>query len=362
MVGAASGKLKVGVIGLGWAGNRHLDGYRNLPGVEIKALAGLEDARRTELGREYGIPHLFSDYQELLELDEIEAVSVCTPNHLHAPITIDALEKGKHVLCEKPLARNGEEAEAMVRAAVARKRVLHVAFNHRRRGDVQVLRRFVETGQLGRVYHAKATWMRRSGIPGMGSWFTSRHMAGGGPLIDLGVHVLDLILHLLDEPEVVAVSAATYAELGPHGRGFASDRKMAVGSPYEVEDLAVAMLRLHDGSTVSLEASWAVYGGARDDFGVTLFGSAGGAEITVRDYDWQDTLRIYTDVAGVPAVIRPELPKPGGHLEVVRDFVTAVLAPEADHGPALAGLRRVRIIDACYLSAAQGRELRLGGD
>lgn len=354
---SAQRKLRVGVVGLGWAGGRHLGGYETLPDVEIAALAGMEEDKLRELGSEYDIPHLYSDYEDLVARDDLDIVSVCTPNHLHAPITIAALEQGKHVLCEKPLARDAGEAEAMVKAAVAGDKVLHVAFNHRQRGDVQVLRRFLDQDQLGRIYHVKATWMRRSGIPGMGSWFTSRQLAGGGPLIDLGVHVLDLALYLLGEPEVRSVSAATYAELGPRGRGFSGTKRMSVGSAYEVEDLATAFIRLGDGSTVSLEASWAVYGGANDDFGVTLFGTSGGAEIKVKEYRWQDTLRIYTDAAGVPAVLSPEVPQGEGHVAVVRNFVAAVRAEQVDHAPALAGLRRVRIIDACYRSAVEGREL-----
>ena len=355
-------KLRVGVVGLGWAGEQHLDGYRQLPQVEIRGLAGLEEERLQELGDRYEIPHRFSDFRDLVALDELDAVSVCTPNHLHEPITVAALENGKHVLCEKPLARDAGEAERMVRAAVEADKVLHVAFNHRQRGDVQLLRRFLDGEQLGRIYHVKATWMRRSGIPGLGSWFTSREMAGGGPLIDLGVHVLDLALFLLDEPEVRSVSAATYAELGPRGRGFSGTKKMTVGSAYEVEDLATAFLRLGDGGTVNLEASWAVYGGSNDDFGVTLFGTQGGAEIRVRNYNWQDTLRIYTDAAGVPAVLSPEVPKGEGHRAVVRNFVAAAQAEQVDHTPALAGLRRVRIIDACYRSAVEGRELPVSHD
>lgn len=355
-------KLRVGVVGLGWAGNRHLEGYAALPGVEITALAGLEADRLAELGREFDIPHLYSDYEELVARDDLDVVSVCTPNHLHEPITVAALGRGKHVLCEKPLARDTAEAERMVRAAVDADRVLHVAFNHRQRGDVQVLKRFVDDEHMGRLYHVKATWMRRTGIPGMGSWFTSRHMAGGGPLIDLGVHVLDIALYLLGEPEVKAVSAATYAELGPRGRGFSGTKKTGVGSAYEVEDLATAFLRLADGGTLNLEASWAVYGGASDDFGVTLYGTTGGAEINVRNYSWRDTLKIYTDTGGVPAILSPEVPKGEGHMAVVRNFVEAVRAEDVDHAPALAGLRRVRVIDACYRSALEGRELVVSHD
>jgi predicted dehydrogenase len=358
--GRVDGPLRVGVVGLGFAGETHLKSYLQIPGVEAVALAGLEEDKLARLGETYKVPHLYRDYQDIIARDDIDIVSVCTPNYLHAPIAIAAFERGKHVLCEKPLARTSAEAHAIVQAAIKANRVLHVAFNHRMRGDVQVLRRYIEAGSLGRLYHAKASWMRRSGIPGMGSWFTSKEMAGGGPLIDLGVHVLDLALYLLDEPEVVSVSAATYAELGPHGRGgWVGSDKMRTGSIYEVEDLATAFLRLKNGGTILLEASWATYSSAGDDFGVTLFGSDGGAEIKVRNYNWEDTLRIFTDVADVPAEVHPRLKKGEGHLAVVRDFIDAIRSGEWEAHNGSGGLYRTQIIDACYASAQRGREVEL---
>jgi predicted dehydrogenase len=149
------------------------------------------------------------------------------------------------VLSEKPLARTGEEAARMVQAAETSDRVLQVAFNYRRRGDVQLLRRIIDEGTLGRIYHARAWWLRRRGIPSLGSWFTSKEQAGGGPLIDLGVHLLDLVLHLTDQPPVLTVSGVTHAELGPRGRGGSASGKSGSGdAPYEVEDLASVFLRL----------------------------------------------------------------------------------------------------------------------
>jgi predicted dehydrogenase len=182
--------LRVGVIGLGFAGTTHLDAYLKVPGVEVVALAGQESERLQELGESRHVPHLYADWEDLVARDDLDIVSVGTPNYLHAPITIAALESGKHVLCEKPLATTGDEALAMVTAATNANRVLEIAFNHRRRGDVQTLRHYIDTGALGRVYHAKSSWLRRSGIPGLGSWFTNKQMAGGGPLIDLGAHIL----------------------------------------------------------------------------------------------------------------------------------------------------------------------------
>jgi len=251
-------------------------------------------------------------------------------------------------------------AEAMVEAATKANRVLQVVFNHRTRGDVQTLKRYTDEGKLGNVYYAKAYWMRRRGIPGAGTWFVSKEKAGGGPLIDLGVHALDMALHLLSEPEILTVSASTYAELGRSGKGVdPKARKSGSGNAFEVEDLATAFLRLSNGATLLLEASWATHSSAGDDFGVTLYGTDGGADIKVKNYNWQDTLDIYTDVAGVPATIHPQTPKGEGHVTVVRDFVQNIVEGNWSLRNGSEGLRRVRVIDACYASAQQGREVVL---
>ena len=355
-----SSSLRVGVIGLGYGGEMALKGYSLLPNVEIVALAGLEEEKLHTLGTTYAIPHLYRYHHELLSRDDLDAVSVCVPNYLHAPITIEALGRGMHVLCEKPLARTSEEAEAMVEAATKANRVLQVVFNHRTRGDVQTLKRYTDEGKLGNVYYAKAYWMRRRGIPGAGTWFVSKEKAGGGPLIDLGVHALDMALHLLGEPEILTVSASTYAELGKSGKGVdPKARKSGSGNAFEVEDIATAFLRLSNGATLLLEASWATHSSAGDDFGVTLYGTDGGADINVRNYNWQDTLDIYTDVAGVPATIHPQTPKGEGHITVVRNFVQNITEGNWSLHNGSEGLRRVRVIDACYTSAQQGREVVL---
>ncbi len=360
--------LRVGIVGLGWAGQTHLKAYLQLPQVQVLALAGLEEDRLAALGAEHDVPHLYREWGDLLARDDLDVVSVCTPNHLHAPVAIAALEGGRHVLCEKPLARTAAEGEAIVEAAVAARRVLQVAFNHRARDDVQVLRRYIESGGLGRIYHVKANWLRRSGIPTLGSWFTSREMAGGGPLIDIGVHILDIALHLLDEPDPLTVSAATYAELGTRGRGNRDERfsrsrsgpKTGSTRDFEVEDLATAFIRLAGGATMILETGWAVYGGYGDDFDITLYGTEGGAAITVKGYGWEDTLRIYTDLAGVPAEVRPRVGPSEGHQKVVRDFVGAIRGGDWSAHVGLEGLRRTRVIDACYASAREGREVTVG--
>ena len=349
--------LRVGIIGLGWSGKTQLEAYTKIPGVTVVALADPRQERLQELNALHPVDTLYTDFRDLLAHDDIDIVNVATPNHLHAPISIAALESGKHVICEKPLARNSIEGGQMVQAAIANQRALDVTFSHRQRGDVQVLKHIIDEGRLGKIYHAKASWMRRNGIPGMGGWFTTHELAGGGPLIDLGVHVLDMALYLMGEPEVLSVSAATYSELGPRGRGA---RRAAVGTAaYDVEDLATAFIRLGDGRTLLLEASWATYSKVSDEFGVALYGSDGGADIHIKDYVWQDTLRIYTDVGGVPADIAPQVKRGKGHLGVLQNFVALIRSGDWTDHVGREALVRTQIIDACYQSAREGREIRL---
>ncbi|HEY0471027.1 MAG TPA: Gfo/Idh/MocA family oxidoreductase [Kribbella sp.] len=356
-------KLKVGVVGLGYAGRTALEAFSELPDVEVVALAGLETDVLKSLGAQFQVPQLYEKWEDLLAVDGLDAVSIATPTQLHAPIALAALDRGLHVLCEKPLARTVAEGTAMVQAAEKAGKVLKVVFNHRQRGDVAALKHQIDEGQLGRIYYAKAHWMRRNGIPGMGGWFTNRELSGGGPLIDLGVHILDLALHLLNEPQVETVSASTFAELGPRGRGGEVSQTLAtmtaLGSAFEVEDLATAYLRLEGGGALQLEVSWATYRAAGDNFGIELFGTEGGAKIEVQNYSGVDTLRIFTDVGGVPAEVRPATGPGLGHRAVISEFVATVLSGDwAAHNGAEA-LRRTQVIDACYASAQARREVAI---
>jgi predicted dehydrogenase len=352
-------KLRVGVVGLGFAGRTALEAFSELPDVEVIALAGLEKDVLTSLGEKHGVPHLYEKWEDLLETPGLEAVSIGTPTQLHAPIALKALEKGLHVLSEKPLARTVAEGTAMVEASKKAGRVLKVVFNHRERGDVAALKHQIDEGQLGRIYYAKAHWMRRNGIPGMGGWFTNRELSGGGPLIDLGVHILDMALHLMGEPQVTTVSADTFAELGPRGKGSRDPNANTLGSAFEVEDLATAYLRLKGGGALQLETSWATFRAPGDNFGIELFGTDGGAKIEVQNYTSDDTLRIFTDVGGVPAEVKPATGAGLGHRAVVAEFVRIVKSGEWEGQNGSEALLRTEIIDACYASAKAGREVVL---
>ncbi|MEN9934137.1 MAG: hypothetical protein RLZZ387_716 [Chloroflexota bacterium] len=351
-------KLRVGVIGAG-VGAAHVEGYAALPNAEVLAIAGLDDERVQRLAAKHGVPQTFREYGDMLKVPEIDAVSVCVPNALHAPVTIEALAAGKHVLVEKPLARSAAEGQEMLAAAERYGKVLMVAFNHRQRNDVQWLKQYVESGALGRIYYAKAYWMRRQGIPGIGSWFVNKEQAGGGPLIDLGVHILDIAMFLMGEPKPLAVSANTYAEFGPRGLKGWGWKRTGESTKYEVEDLATAFVRLEGGSTLLLEASWATHSSAGDDYGVVLYGTEGGAELTIKNYGHDHTVRVFSDLAGVAVDSAPNIPRGGGHIQVIERFVAAVLDGAPAIPSAADGLRRAQVIDACYRSAQEQREVQI---
>ena len=356
------GTLRVGVIGLGWAGQQHMKAYHAIDGVELVAIAGQEDHLLSELGDRYGIDpsRRFVDYTDLLAVEGLDAVSIAVPTFLHAPIAIAALDAGLHVLTEKPIAANVPDAEKMVEAARSAGRVLEVVFNHRLRGDVQVLGQKLRAGELGTPYFAEASWLRRDGIPQLGGWFTNAEKAGGGPLIDLGVHVLDYALFLLGEPEVISVSASTHNHLGRQ-KAAAMTAANGRGAPeirFEVEDFASAFVRLEGGGTLVLKTSWAAYRDPVDRIEFRVLGTEGGADMT--DDRGESHLIIRRDEDG--RVADQELPTAanGGHGAVVYDFVTTLRNPEAwvSHD-GTTGLKRARVLDACYRSAVEGREVLL---
>ncbi len=353
-------ELRAAVIGLGWAGQQHLKAYLSLPRTIAAAVADPDPVLLAKIQQEYGIEHAFTDYREMLEWGEIDVVSVGTPNFAHAEPTIDALDHGMHVLVEKPLARTYAEGAQMVRAAERNDRVLQVMFNQRFRPDVQVMKRFIDDGGLGDIYHAKSRWLRRSGIPGRGrKWFVSKELSGGGPLIDLGVHMLDMALYAMGEPKVEAVSGASYNTLGQR---FVTE-VYGGDAVYEVEDFATAFIRVEGGRTLALEASWATYRENGDFMNLMLYGDRGGAEMSTRNYRSEGAVRFYVDSGGVPAEIAPEVPAASsgipGHEQAAAIFVERVLAGDYARHRGREGLLRTWIIDAIYHSAQEGREIRL---
>lgn len=359
MPASESPVLRAGVIGCG-VGRSHVQGYV-ANNVQVVGLAGLDEERCQALAQEFSISHVYRDYADLLDRDDLDMVSIAVPNYLHAEITLAALARGLHVCVEKPLAQNLADAERIAAAPRRPGQQLMVMFNWRYRNDTQLMRRHIEADGIGRIYYAKAGWMRRSGIPGYGGWFTTKALSGGGPLIDLGVHMLDLSLWLLGYPKAVAVSGATYAEFGPRGRGGWGGTRFPVGNGgYEVEDLATAFIRLETGATLLLEASWASFSHARDDFYVHLLGAEGGIEMNVKEYAETDTLTLYGEVAGAPTEMHPSVTAGHAHAQGLREFVDAIREERPNQSPVEQGLALMRLIDGIYRSAASGHEVILG--
>lgn len=329
-------KIRVGVVGVG-IGRLHIEGYKTHPDAEIVAVADINEDRARATAEEFGIPKVYSDYEKMLSENDLDGLSVCTPNSLHAPVAIAGFQAGCNVICEKPIALNAAEGERMVQAGREAGKIFMMGFNNRFRGDTQVLKRFIDSGRLGNIYYAKTGWLRRRGIPGFGGWFTTRKMSGGGPLIDLGVHVLDLALYLMGNPKPVGAFGSTYAEFGP---------KMPGGEAYDVEDLATALIKFDNGATVHLEASWAS-NVERERIYTTLMGSEGGAEL--------EPLRIFTELEGTQVDLAPEFPHINGHHAEIRHFVDCVRDGQTPIATGEHGLDVVKILDAIYQSAETGK-------
>lgn len=355
--------LRAGVIGLGWAGQQHMAAYADLPEVELVGIAGMEAEPLAKLAGQYDVEAAVPTWQELIETAALDVVSIATPTSLHAPMAIGALNAGIHVLSEKPMAETAPVAATMVAAAKANDRVLDVSFNHRKRGDVQSLKTIIDAGVLGKIYYAKAGWLRREGIPGLGTWFTRAAAAGGGPLMDIGVHMLDMALFLLGEPQVKAATAATYAEFGPRGKGGSpyGPRRTQPNAQFDVEDLSTAFLRLADGGTLLLESSWAQWI-PHDQCYVTLYGADGGASLEWGGEPKQPyrKLSIWTEISGVAAELSPTPPPDGHHRGCVIDFLEKVRSGDfAEHRGEIP-LSRAVVVDACYASAQAGTEVAVG--
>ena len=350
--------LKAAVVGVGSISGNHIRNYIENPETELYAFCDINEARLKKMGEKYGVTRLYTDEAEMLrDLPEIDVVSVCTWNSAHAPCTIMALNAGKHVLCEKPMALNVEEAEAMKAAADRAGKLLMIGFVRRFGRDCAMVKELIESGELGEVYYTKAQYLRRNGHPG--GWFGKKAFSGGGPLIDLGVHSIDLVRYLLGKPNAVSVYGATYAKLGdrPNIRSekeyIASSR--GGGEPCDCEDLASAMIRFDNGAVLSAEMSFSL-NIEQDLNNVQLFGTNAGVLIDSRVRMFGETAGRMTNVdfsgetgLKVDAAFRAE----------IAHFVKAVKGEVECIAPAEDGIALMKILTAIYRSAASGHEERL---
>ena len=253
------GVVRFGVIGCGSIGLHHMKKLLDIDQAEVVAACDINPTTLGRFGEDASLPKqgLYEDYRRLLKREEIDAVVVCLPNRLHSTVTVEAFEAGKHVYCEKPMAVNLAEARRMVEAAEGSGLKLLIGLQNRFRGDIQALKRHMDNGELGDVYYARCGWLRRSGVPGWGSWFTRKKDAGAGPIYDIGVHVLDLTLWLMSNFEPATAYASSYAKFGPEKRGLSGWGKPEPEGYFDVEDLATALLKMENGASVSFDVSWA---------------------------------------------------------------------------------------------------------
>ncbi|GEL07506.1 Gfo/Idh/MocA family protein [Salisediminibacterium halotolerans] len=268
--------LQVGIISAGKiAQDAHMPWYDNDPRTQLRAVSSRTAETAQRAADKFGIAHVYTSAEEMLAKENLDVVSVCSPNALHADHVIRALQAGCHVLCEKPPAMNEAEALRMEQAAKEAGKHLLYGFHFRHRCETTVLKRAIDAGELGEIYHMNVQAMRRRGIPGWGV-FTDKNLQGGGPLIDVGVHMLDLAINLSGFPEPVEASAVTHQRLG---------KKPGVGlfgewdpHTFSVEDLASGMIRFENGASLVLETSYAANIETDEHLNVSLLGDKGGAD------------------------------------------------------------------------------------
>jgi len=341
--------LRVGIIGTGGIAQTHLEGYKHTEGVEVVAACDVREQAARETAQKWNIPCVYTDYRKMLKEQKLDLVSVATPNAFHMAPTVAALKAGVHVLCEKPIAMNAREGAIMCAAAKKARRILDIGLNCRFIPGNQMLKKFILSGELGRIYYVRVQALRRRGIPGWGV-FIRKDMSGGGPLIDIGVHQLDLALWLMGHPEPVSVTGNAYCVFGKRKNVFApwgewDPRK------YTVEDMAAGMVRFRNGATLTLEASWAAHI-EHDVWNVSLMGTEGGASTA--------PLRMFKERKKTLLDVSPaQVPDAKSHTEEIRALARAIRAGGPAPVPGEQALMVTRILDGIYLSAKTGREVRL---
>ncbi|WP_049923238.1 Gfo/Idh/MocA family protein [Halopiger djelfimassiliensis] len=346
--------IKTGIVGLGNIGHYHAERLREL---DVSLAGGMDVAAeaRTRFARRYDVD-VYEDHQELY--DTVDAVIITTPNKYHEEYAIDAFERGLHVLLEKPLAHSLESAERIAEAAAGADSHCMVGFNNRFANTVRIVKNRIDRGDLGTVSHIEANYVRRRGIPGRGSWFTRQRIAGGGSLIDLGVHAIDLTLFLLDYPDVMAVNGVTRSEFGSDEEYAYLEMWADDAGPagFDVDDSASAFVRTADDRTISLEVAWATNRPANHEFVVRGTGSAARFDLLEGDLSFHSASKIGPDHLEDTSI---ETRQNDTHREEQRTFFDRIAADDPDDDSIEQALAVQRIIDAIYRSSEEGRTIRV---
>lgn len=347
--------LKVGVIGVGNIAKMHLKSYAANPRVEIVAVADVNTVRAGEVAALYGDVSAYGSAAELLADPAVEAVSICTWNNTHVELAAAALKAGKHVLVEKPLSRTLTEVSDLEAVVEASGKVLQVGFVRRHSSNAKLLKKFVDSGDLGEIYYAKASFIRRTGNPG--GWFADFERSGGGPLIDIGVHIIDLCWYFMGAPKVASVSANSYSRLG--NRANVTNLWRYKGSDYDptansVEDMINALIRFENGASLAVDVSYSLHS-VRDDLNIAVFGDRGGAEL-------EPELRLVTECHDTILNIHPQVDSltfdfDQGFQNEIDHFVQVCLGEVEGIAPVSHGVEMMKIIDGIYRSAATRTEI-----
>lgn len=347
-------KVRIGVIGLGGiAQNGHLPHYAKHPHVELVAVSDVNGDRAREVAARFDAQQFYDSPEAMLAEAKLDAVSICTWTAGHAPLTIAALQRGMDVLVEKPMTSNTADAEAMVKAAREQNRILMVGMCHRFRTETEIIRRVTEAGDLGEIYYSKALAVLRRGAPG--GWFINKELAGGGAVLDNGVHALDLAWYLMGLPDVLSVSGQTFQGVAPYRTQFlkgysAADRQSQ--EAFTVEDGGVALIRFAGGKAILLEAFWAINGQPEEGFNVKVHGTRGGAQLS--------PLQISHERHDILFDETPHVTAPADRFAVqINHFIDCVRERRQPLVTGEQGLQVVRMLEAVYRSAETGRDISL---
>ncbi|WP_210367548.1 Gfo/Idh/MocA family oxidoreductase [Bacillus sp. REN3] len=353
----ASSKLKIGMVGGGSISDLHLEAYSAHSNSSIIGICDRNLERARAKAESYQAPFFCSDHHHLLAQPEIDAVVICTWNHTHADIAISALEAGKHVFVEKPLSTNLEDALRIQNAVKSTGKKLQVGFVRRFDPNVQVLRKFIAAGDLGEIYYAKASALRRLGNPG--GWFAKKEISGGGPLIDTGIHVIDTCWYLMGRPKAVSVSGNTYYSLG--SRANVENLSFYKAADYDpatndVEDMANALIRFENGASLFIDTSYTLH--ARENVvSMKLYGEHGGAEIEPEFWMVSEKHGTILNVQPQTDYLRLNIKQ--AFENQVNHFIEYCLHDKTTEAPVEDGVEIMRVLSAIYESGRTGKEIVL---
>ena len=343
-----SNPFRVAFIGAGWVGDHQMKHLAKLGGVEC-TVSDVGEATLARFKEAHKPRHAFSDYRQMLrEVKDLDAVSVCTPNGWHAEHTIAALEAGHHVLVEKPMAMNAREAQRMLDAAKSAGKQLIVGFQHRFEPRTKLIRDQIASGAFGKILYVRAQALRRRGIPNWGV-FGRKDLQGGGPMIDIGVHILETAHYMIGSPRPVTATANHWTFHGNKPSNVASMWPNWDHATYTVEDFAAGMIRFEDGGLLTIEASFVTHI-EKDVWNIQVFGERGGA-------NWESS-QIFTDHGGYMMNMTPGFMPKWDHFEYkMKHFVEVCRDGRTNESPGEHGLMVQKMLDGVYASAAAGKEV-----